>query len=645
MKSKTSFLILMFFIIFFENAFSQTPAIVRDWLAHMGSQDTVLKNPVVYDSNGNVFTAGFIKNEATDADIYLAKHANGGGFIWSRQYTGPGPNKDQATCLAVDDSNNVYVGGFTFSATTNNYDFILLKYNSSGTQKWSSTYNGTSSGYDVPSAILIDSSYVYITGACTDSSAGLDYKTIKYNKATGALLWVATYDYAQLDDVPFALSISEDIIVVTGGSQNNFFDWDYATIKYNTTTGAQVEERRDSGTANGFDRALAVKTDKNRNVYITGTYTSPSHSLDMKTIKLDSAGNLKWIGYYDYHGYPDIANDVIVDTLGNVYVCGQGEASLFVSDYDYILLKYDSSGSLVWNRHFDVSGKDDVAKKMTFDGLGNIVLTGESKTGSYYNFFTIAYSPDGDTLWQDSFDGTHHLDDKASDLVADAFRNIYVSGQSQTSDTTYEYVTIKYRTDYYISVPDSEASPGSCAYYPNTGQILNTDGESAGDIDYYTQSHYPKLYFTHGGVSFVFSHVDADTATADTLHRIGMSFYGQTKKEWEESIAYPINELKNNGYLNYFLPQCPDGIINVYGYGQLIYTNVLKEIDVEFSSNHSGAKFYFIIKPGGDPALPGLCFSGADSIRIVNNWGLELVSNIGSYEFDKPRVYQIDNGD
>ena len=43
--------------------------------------------------------------------------------------------------------------------------------------------------------------------------------------------------------------------------------------------------------------------------------------------------------------------------------------------------------------------------------------------------------------------------------------------------------------------------------------------------------------------------------------------------------------------------------------------------------------------------MPGLCFSGADSIRIVNNWGLELVSSIGSYEFDKPRVYQIDNGD
>jgi len=69
-------------------------------------------------------------------------------------------NRDQATCLAVDSDNNVYVGGFTYTSSANNFDFILLKYDFYGALQWTATYNGSGSGYDVPSAILIHGNFV-----------------------------------------------------------------------------------------------------------------------------------------------------------------------------------------------------------------------------------------------------------------------------------------------------------------------------------------------------------------------------------------------------------------------------------------------------------------------------------------------------
>ena len=66
-------------------------------------------------------------------------------------------------------------------------------------------------------------------------------------------------------------------------------------------------------------------------------------------------------------------------------------------------------------------------------------------------------------------------------------------------------------------------------------------------------------------------------------------------------------------------------------------------IDAIYSSNNAGLKLYFICEPTASLSEIALSFEGNDTLRIVNNWGLQVETSIGNYEFEKPRVYQLDS--
>jgi hypothetical protein len=105
--------------------------------------------------------------------------------------------------------------------------------------------------YDEARALGIspDGSTVYVTGASFGSTSSFDYATVAYDTSTGAKLWAERYDgsgSSSTGDQATALRVSPDgsSVYVTGGSTGPTTSEDYATVAYDASTGASLWVKR-----------------------------------------------------------------------------------------------------------------------------------------------------------------------------------------------------------------------------------------------------------------------------------------------------------------------------------------------------------------------------------------------------------------
>ena len=174
------------------------------------------------------------------------------------------------------------------------------------------------------------------------------------------LEWLARYNGTANDwDTGFAI-IGDDsgYVYVTGTTVNTGTDRDYTTIKYNSN-GDTVWVRIYNGPENAFDVARDIVVDSDGNIYVTGTSVAA-------TIKYDHHGNEQWVKRY---GLASGGLRLVLDLNNNVIV-GGGNLN------DYMILKYDSSGNLLWAGGYNGPANDwDIVNDIVLDSKDNIIVT------------------------------------------------------------------------------------------------------------------------------------------------------------------------------------------------------------------------------------------------------------------------------
>lgn len=345
------------------------------------------------DALGNVYVAGASANASGNADAVTLKYNSAGALQWAKRYDGAGLVDDAAFDLQLDALGNVYIGGFT-QADSATYDLLAIKYDAAGAQQWLASYHGAGSDSATVYELAVDGAQnVYVAGYSEGATGTPDMIAIKYNSA-GVEQWAAFYN-SVADSADFATGMALDPagnVYVTGMSLNAAGNFDYATLKYDSLGARQWLARYDAEW-HGDDEAYDLAVDAAGNVYVTGGSFRAGGAKDFATLKYDNAGVKQWrVRYGGGGGGDDVAYRVLLDLVGNVYVAGYslGASSLF----DYAIVGYDDAGAQQWAvRHNGAGNGIDVANDIALDPLRNLYVTGAiTNLNGNYDIATIKYS-------------------------------------------------------------------------------------------------------------------------------------------------------------------------------------------------------------------------------------------------------------
>jgi uncharacterized delta-60 repeat protein len=362
------------------------------WQRIFDTGETDYVEDIAIDSQGNIIVVGIIVSN--NEDFFIIKYNSSGDTLWTQRYDSTAA--DEAHGVTTDKLGNIIaVGNIHDHNNSTGWDIHIVKYDSDGNLLWTQTYsNGEEELGEFCYGVATDSkNNIIVTGYTYDNWG--DYITLKYD-SNGNLLWLRTYD-GDWEDYAQDLTVDDsDNIIVTGYSNGNM-DWDWCTIKYNSDGEALWIRRYDFAET---DRAFGVTADRDGNVIVAGEthlLLSGNGGCSAMVVKYSPEGDTLWTKIFtDTLQYAEVGTfaDVVTDDYGNIYLAG--EFAWWIQGgqlwRDYCVVKCSSLGDTVWTKRCSYGGRNEPSG-IALDQSGNIIVTGSTYPGpqdwTEYDYFTV----------------------------------------------------------------------------------------------------------------------------------------------------------------------------------------------------------------------------------------------------------------
>ncbi len=146
---------------------------------------------ITVDTSQNVYISGrhygddYGGANYSNADILTVKYDSLGNKLWESRYEYLGNNAaDIANSITIDDYLNVYVGGESQATIAGeDYDYIVVKYNSEGQEIGTIRYDDENGEDDVITSIIVtDTNQIFVTGLTLNNDQSTNTTTQKYSE-------------------------------------------------------------------------------------------------------------------------------------------------------------------------------------------------------------------------------------------------------------------------------------------------------------------------------------------------------------------------------------------------------------------------------------------------------------------------------
>jgi hypothetical protein len=405
-----------------------------------------------YTSSTNstsIATSGSFQQSASSTpDAFLAKFNATGVRQWATYYGGS--STEQGYCVALDNSGNVFMIGYTMSSgstlgTSGVYqqswssgrDAYVAKFNSSGTRLWGTYAGGTSDEYAYGLAVDATGD-VFLSGYSNagntlaspfshqQNNLNQDAYVVKFNGSNGQRIW-GTYFGGNSTELGFGVACDRSgnaiLVGYTTGSTSGIASTnahqgtynannDGFVVKFSAAQGTRLWGTYYGGSNTDYLYSVACGGDSNM-IAVTGfTYstsdiasgngfktTGDASYGDAFLVKFDSAGNRVWGTYFggDRSDYPEFGAAANIDLNDNIYICG---------------ITYSNSG---------------LAQNGIYNSLGG-------GSSGYYDAYLAKFLPGGNLDWATYYGGSSTTHDYGYGVGSDFRGNVYLCGRTSSSN-------------------------------------------------------------------------------------------------------------------------------------------------------------------------------------------------------------------
>lgn len=336
--------------------------------------------------------------------------------------------------VAIDGSGNLYSSGQTSTFGGGVYALLLVKLDKDGVVQWGRSFGSTGVEYSEESAetVAVDSSGNSYLSGHSQSFSPTRAVYAKYN-TSGVLQWQR--------------SLSKSGGVGSGGvavdNSDNLYAFGTNYILKSNSSGTSQWQRTTASTTNW----RAATFDSSDNIYITGDYSN-----DLVVTKYNSSGTEQFTRKLSLSSYFVRGRGIGLDSSGNIYVSGNFRpVSGGNNNNGAVIAKWNSSGVLLWQRKLDSASNEDSSDALAIDSSDNIYIVGSANaTGNYTEGLIAKYNSSGTIQWQRTFSKSGSPSGKyanGSGMVVDSKDNIYPLFYSTFVNNGYDGLLYKLPND------------------------------------------------------------------------------------------------------------------------------------------------------------------------------------------------------